>query len=394
MHKAFNLNPEIARRLSEEYSALLKEDSDSTPEDSKEFIDELPSIEQISQLIEGSFWASLKTEEGKTHKFNLVYTSPRTSFSSYKFSHAIKFDEERIVKLAPAIDGQMQAIGIWKDKNDKLEIWGFCDSTSLGMSIETYGAGQLIVSYNYKGKFLITGTRVEKIDSLKYEISSISIPKELPSQVLSETLSLLISQHKKDSSLKKIASHMLSHNHGGSLLIVPNNDQWKASIGDDLMYGTDSYDVLKEATERWDEVWEKFPNKGFLFAGSTEFYRANEELWRVQKRIGQLTAIDGATLITTDLTVLAFGAKIKPINSNDTPNKVLLIEPFEGSKPIESSLASLGGTRHKSAAQFVFDQKSSIALIASQDGRLSAFTWDAENQMVKVIKHAEYAESF
>src|SRR5262249_4922352 len=158
--------------------------------------------------------------------------------------------------------------------------------------------------------FLITGTRVEKIDSLKYEISSISIPKELPSQVLSETLSLLISQHKKDSSLKKIASHMLSHNHGGSLLIVPNNDQWKASISDDLMYGTDSYDVLKEATERWDEVWEKFPNKGFLFAGSTEFYRANEDLWRVQKRIGQLTAIDGATLITTDLTVLAFGAKI------------------------------------------------------------------------------------
>ena len=37
--------------------------------------------------------------------------------------------------------------------------------------------------------------------------------------------------------------------------------------------------------------------------------------------------------------------------------------------------AQFGGTRHLSAAQFVHDQRDAIALVASQDGRFTVFTW-------------------
>jgi hypothetical protein len=42
----------------------------------------------------------------------------------------------------------------------------------------------------------------------------------------------------------------------------------------------------------------------------------------------------------------------------------------------------LGGTRHLSAAQFVHDQRDSIALVASQDGRFTILEWSPCEAMV------------
>jgi DNA integrity scanning protein DisA with diadenylate cyclase activity len=53
-------------------------------------------------------------------------------------------------------------------------------------------------------------------------------------------------------------------------------------------------------------------------------------------------------------------------------------------------LSDLGGTRHQSAAQFVFDQRDAFAIVASQDGRISVVSWDSERKMVSVFRHAEY----
>ena len=37
--------------------------------------------------------------------------------------------------------------------------------------------------------------------------------------------------------------------------------------------------------------------------------------------------------------------------------------------------AKVGGTRHLSAAQFIHDQKDAVALVASQDGHFTIFSW-------------------
>ncbi len=54
---------------------------------------------------------------------------------------------------------------------------------------------------------------------------------------------------------------------------------------------------------------------------------------------------------------------------------MLLTESIEGSAPTVVAPAQLGGTRHLSAAQFVQDQPEAMALVASQDGRLTVFVW-------------------
>jgi hypothetical protein len=49
----------------------------------------------------------------------------------------------------------------------------------------------------------------------------------------------------------------------------------------------------------------------------------------------------------------------------------------------------LGGTRHLSAAQFVEDQKDSVALVASVDGHFTIFAWSPCERMV----HAHRVET-
>ena len=59
-----------------------------------------------------------------------------------------------------------------------------------------------------------------------------------------------------------------------------------------------------------------------------------------------------------------------------------ITEPIEGTDAITVHPTRLGGTRHLSAAQFVQDQKGSLALVASQDGRFTVFAWSPCEKMV------------
>ena len=102
-----------------------------------------------------------------------------------------------------------------------------------------------------------------------------------------------------------------------------------------------------------------------------------------------LTAVDGATLIDDRYELLAFGAKIARGRGQPPVERVLVTEPIEGSVMAEATPVQLGGTRHLSAAQFVHDQRDASALVASQDGRFTIFTWSPHQECV----HAHRVEA-
>lgn len=103
--------------------------------------------------------------------------------------------------------------------------------------------------------------------------------------------------------------------------------------------------------------------------------RWEDAVARAVDAIAGLTAVDGATIITTDYELLAFGAKIVRRKRSPLVPQVIVTEPVEGGSPVLAEPAQFGGTRHFSAAQFVHDQKDALALVASQDGGFTAFTW-------------------
>ena len=109
--------------------------------------------------------------------------------------------------------------------------------------------------------------------------------------------------------------------------------------------------------------------------------------------------MDGATVVTKAFEVLAFGAKIKelePNNQEDADQQrlqtVWIQQPFGGKEDISKSISDFGGTRHQSAAHFVFDQreKDVFAIVASQDGRVSIISWDKTRNRVTAFAPAEY----
>jgi len=96
---------------------------------------------------------------------------------------------------------------------------------------------------------------------------------------------------------------------------------------------------------------------------------------RAVSSVAGLTAVDGATVLTTRYELLAFGAKVTRRRGQQPVASVCVTEPLEGSMPTVVDPSQLGGTRHFYAAQFVHDQQDALALVASQDGRFTVFAW-------------------
>src|SRR5205807_9172218 len=114
---------------------------------------------------------------------------------------------------------------------------------------------------------------------------------------------------------------------------------------------------------------------------------ATEPEWQLLVRIASeaiagLTAVDGATVITNQYEVLAFGAKIRRATGSEPTEQMMLTEAIVGNQAEVVLPVQHGGTRHLSAAQFIYDQRDALALVASQDGRFTVFAWSPCEQMV------------
>jgi hypothetical protein len=114
-----------------------------------------------------------------------------------------------------------------------------------------------------------------------------------------------------------------------------------------------------------------------------------DSLGQAVDAVAGLTAVDGATLMTSTYDVLAFGAKIVRRRGQPQIEQMTVTEPIEFNTPLVINPTTFGGTRHLSAAQFVHDQRDSVALVAGQDGRFTVFAWSPCIDMV----HAHRVET-
>jgi len=177
--------------------------------------------------------------------------------------------------------------------------------------------------------------------------------------------------------LVQLSASMRAQGHGGSLLVVPTgSERWRESIAQPVLYSvTPAFSSLANLLQQkvdWDDrrQWES-------------------EVRRAVDMIGGLTAVDGATVINDRYELLAFGAKIWRPEGRPPAEKWVVTEPIVGNVPIVVHSTEHGGTRHLSAAQFVQDQRDSLSLVASQDGRFTVFAWSPCEGMV----HAHRVES-
>ena len=329
-----------------------------------------PDSQVIEAIIDTAFWASLRREEGISPRISLALLPPEQAGNSLLFEHKIILSADTLTKLAPGVERPGIHIGVWYE-DDLLYIWGTTHNIpDYCLVVDVSEPGLLVVKHRRIvgfGKFV--NIAVLKGDQIKVIDQKSAYLPDCPA-VLSSLLGFRSSGQNSVNVHIQLAVSMRAHKQGGLLLIVPSgSDSWRESILHPMKYSVSPvFNGLADLIKQNDIEKNSNPWQNAL----------SHEI----SSIAGLTAVDGATVITDEHELLAFGAKIIRPLSNEIVKKILTTESVAGSKAVIVNPSANGGTRHMSAAQFVHDQRDSLALVASQDGHFTVFAWSPCESMV------------
>jgi len=342
----------------------------------------------IERLINVTFWASLRREEGYVPKISIAYLPPEQDPRRLLFERPVPLEPGALARIAPIVERAGIHLGVWHEDVSRrggtaqpdLRAWGTTHAIpKFCFVLEVVEPGLLVIKHHRgekSGKYVnvavLEGDQIKVVDE---KASSLPDCPELLTSLLGfdspaswiDSVNVLV----------QLAVSMRAHGRGGSLLVVPaGSDDWRQSMIDPILYSIappfqELAVLMRESgAGRQAQVWQ-------------------EALGQTVNAIAALTAVDGATVITDAYELLAFGAKIARRRGSSPVEQVTITEPIEGGVPMTMTPAELGGTRHLSAAQFVHDQRNSIALVASQDRRFTVFAWSPCEERV----HAHRVEA-
>ncbi|MGV3539060.1 MAG: putative sensor domain DACNV-containing protein [Rufibacter sp.] len=332
----------------------------------------VPPAHVVEAMIDAAFWASLRKEEGQSPKISLAFLPPEHAGRPLLFENRFPLTPTILTKLAPGVERASIHLGVWYEA-DHLYIWGTTQEVmSFCFVLDVSEPGLLVVKHRRSdgfGKFanvaVLKGDQVKLIDE-----QSASLP-DCPG--LLKPLLHISSPHPTEPGvnvLVQLAVSMRAHGRGGTLLVVPTGTTaWQDSIIKPILYSVaPAFSNLAELMQR-------------------DHAERSRSLWLAALRqevssVAGLTAIDGATVLNDRHELLAFGAKIGRAYGHDPVKQLLITEPILGNEAKVVHPSQTGGTRHLSAAQFVHDQRDALALVASQDGRFTVFSWSPCEGMV------------
>jgi len=282
------------------------------------------------------------------------------------FRHPQRFTPYNLVKLSPAVVQPGIHLGVWIE-DDNFYIWGTTHEVPTHtMVIEVVEAGLLVVKQKHREharKFVnvavLKGNQIKVIDDNHWGLT------DCPG-ILSALLGFSHTQNDQpENFLVQLALAIRSHGRGALLVVVPpNSAAWLHSIVKPINYLIEPHEMLSPIGNDGSQI------------------PYTDTLPKIVAAVGGYSAIDGATVITQDHQLLAFGAKIARSPHALPVAQIILTEPVAGSSMQLLDATTIGGTRHLAAAQFVNDQHDSLAMVASQDGTFTVFSWSEKEQMV------------
>ncbi|MGE5245789.1 MAG: putative sensor domain DACNV-containing protein [Betaproteobacteria bacterium] len=331
-----------------------------------------PDAAVVEALISAAFWASLRREEGYVPRISLAYVAPGETPHPLLFERPLPLAPAALTKVSPAVERAGMHLGVWPDGAD-LSVWGTTRTVPpLAFVLEVASPGLLVVKHQRGGdlgKFV--NVAVLEGDTAKVVDEAASSLPGCP-RLLTSLLGFGSPASWVDgvNVLVQLAVSMRAHRRGGLMLVVPaRSDAWRESIVQPIPYGVappflELARLVRETPE---------PDGRLSWQGA---------LARAVDAVAGLTAVDGATVLTLDYELLAFGAKIARRRGSPPVERISVTEPIIGGAADVVHPTYLGGTRHLSAAQFVQDQHDAMALVASQDGRFTVFAWSHGEHMV------------
>ena len=336
----------------------------------------------------------MEKEEARPVRFCLLFENKPQE--ALLFHETIPMNVLSIVKLAPAVVMAQRALSIsWGDQG--AFICGTAALPSQALTVESNEPGLLRLRLLDRTRVVIRSGEIiylanDNSDNLLFLVNSVS---EYNLKIT--PFFLLLSE-----ALEKILQAMLEQGHGGTLLWIPNARDWSAGVKSIRYLCKPAYAGLRQAIDQL------YPDGPPSFTSDyPENYRRDPEYKELSRKlhgiqsaisnVGQLTAVDGATVINEDLLVLAFGVMLRA-QANDGEDQVKILElgipqprPVKLENLPSARLAHLGGARHRSAADFCLAHPECLAFVASQDGSLTILGCGCKSGFLFAIRRAELA---
>jgi hypothetical protein len=243
-----------------------------------------------------------------------------------------------------------------------------------------------------RSDLILDGANVSLADALQR-----ALRKPLPVEDVLETQAVW----REAIAVTELARMILREGHGGTLLIVPDeNEEWNRSVEFAYRFATpdttipdairqelnDSH-AFGEQLAKWSQMDlpVEVKNAGLALSAATP----QRDIGNLVRPIASLAGVDGAVVMTKGMLIVGCGAKIYV--GSDATSTVCLLKALSGEqRVIQAPLERIGGTRHQSAARFVGAHHDAVAVVVSQDRRLSLIHWQEETNSVLVIHNAEW----
>jgi hypothetical protein len=334
----------------------------------------------VADLVQAAFRASLLSNEKLPCRFRLAFVPPDEGVPLIRLEQGIALDPANIRRLAAGA-GEQAAVGVWQGAAG-LELWGIAHRLSFHqVFVDAVGAGQLKLGCWTGPTIVIEPNEMVLVDS------DLGGQAPLIAEILKTDHADLRRRLRVASVLRSILRRVALLGHGGTIVMVGrNSSEWHRCITSWGAKSSTPSSQLTELLERIgqgpDELKAQHP-----LSGSGLWTAMLNNVEQFEQAYADLTMMDGAIVVDSDLRLIGAGAKI--VSKSDF--ELWCVWPSKPSRSARCSLSELGGTRHQSAARLVNTDRQCAAFVVSSDGPITAFASVLDTGEVVAIRRLDWA---
>ena len=389
--------------------------------------DAFPNAAALEAFFAACYQASMLREEERPVVFRAILAGPNLfdpegrppeGLQRLEFPVPLPFDPKELRRLSVAADPQRTLIGVWRDGDGGLRIWGLINSGTRWLrdvrggrragaplppapvvSVDAPGSMAAYRGHELVGKLQegrLSGSRMDLFES-----------RWLPGQ-FSRLLEELVERHEAARSharelsgetwapleprlpdritqrmMKRVVSVLREARHGGTIILAPLENATETSCEVpyiDLRYPfADSRarlcfpDLVVGILNRLAKLYGTADGHEPRAVGWQEFETTtddevetlDEALFDVAHLIAGLAAADGAVVMSKENELLGFGGMIS--GRLEDVESVMRALDLEGERVVEEATGNVGA-RHRSAYRLAGALPGSVAIVISQDG--------------------------
>jgi hypothetical protein len=390
---------------------------------------EMPTCETLKRIISCAYQASLQTDEQRPVTFRLILGASEAFLQDqvphglhcFKFSDTLPFTPYEIRKLSPAIAYHRSLIGIVVDEAQNIRIWGSVHSgprwlkalqggrinapempPALVLRVSGPGRieiakGALAVGQLSEGRIFGPAMNVymskwlpEKYSKARSEILDVHLAARATANTewadIDPNCLKILRQH----ITRRMLAAARAYRHGGIILWVPNEMREQVlaegnpyiDLGYEFEPGDQRHrlrtmmveilNTLAEIGARSNKRKRPVEWKDYETSVDPLINQLDEAIFELSHFVANLTAIDGAVVLTKEFELLGFGGEIH-CSQHEVSTVARSIDLEADNVRLES--IHQVGTRHRSVYRFCNAIRDAVGQVISQDGTVRFVTW-------------------